>query len=190
MNRLHEHYSIYGAGPLSTADLLALLLSHHNRPVSARTVTAIARLLDAYGMRGLRQVGEHDLVAKGLTSTQAHTLKVVCDLAARFSLPDDEKPLIATVTDAVALLRPFMESLDHEEFRVLVLDTKNQVVAHLLLYQGTVNCCPLRAAEIFRHAIIRNSPRVIVCHNHPSGDSTPSAVIWRKICQEEVYLVR
>jgi DNA repair protein RadC len=58
--------------------------------------------------------------------------------------------------------------------RILVLDTKNRVVENISRYQGTVNSSVLRAAEIYRPAIIRNCPAVIICHNHPSGDPTPS----------------
>src|SRR2546429_10026809 len=58
--------------------------------------------------------------------------------------------------------------------RILILDTKNQVIENISRYQGTVNSSVLRAAEIYRPAVIRNCPAVIVCHNHPSGDPTPS----------------
>ena len=58
--------------------------------------------------------------------------------------------------------------------RIIILDTKNQVVDNINRYQGTVNSSVLRAAEIFRPAIVRNCPGVIICHNHPSGDPTPS----------------
>jgi DNA repair protein RadC len=54
------------------------------------------------------------------------------------------------------------------------LDTKNQVVENISRYQGTVNSSVLRAAEVYRPAVIRNCPGVIICHNHPSGDPTPS----------------
>src|SRR5436309_10316604 len=67
-----------------------------------------------------------------------------------------------------------MTYLDHEQMRILILDTKNQVIDNISRYQGTVNSSVLRAAEIFRPAIIRNCPGLILCHNHPSGDPTPS----------------
>lgn len=63
---------------------------------------------------------------------------------------------------------------NHEEMRILILDTKNHVVENVNRYRGTVNSSVLRAAEVFRPAVIRNCPSVIVCHNHPSGDPTPS----------------
>src|SRR5437762_13359987 len=67
-----------------------------------------------------------------------------------------------------------MTHLDHEQMRILILDTKNQVIENISRYQGTVNSSVLRAAEIFRPAVIRNCPGAIVCHNHPSRDPTPS----------------
>jgi DNA repair protein RadC len=67
-----------------------------------------------------------------------------------------------------------MAFLDHEQMRIMILDTKNQVVENISRYQGTVNSSVLRAAEIYRPAILRNCPAVIICHNHPSGDPTPS----------------
>src|SRR5207244_5597617 len=60
------------------------------------------------------------------------------------------------------------------QMRVRVLETKNAVVESITRYRGTVNGSVLRAAEIFRPAIMRNCPGVIICHNHPSGDPTPS----------------
>src|SRR5258708_35232018 len=57
---------------------------------------------------------------------------------------------------------------------VFVLDTKNGVVANLLLYQGTVNSSVLRISEIFRPAITRKCPSIIICHDHPSGSTEPS----------------
>ncbi|WP_083814653.1 JAB domain-containing protein [Ktedonobacter racemifer] len=57
---------------------------------------------------------------------------------------------------------------------ILVLDTKNRVVEHAKRYKGTVNSSVLRSSEVFRPAVVRNCPHIIVCHNHPSGDPTPS----------------
>ena len=58
--------------------------------------------------------------------------------------------------------------------RILLLDSKGQLVEKVSLYQGTANSSVLRAAEIFRPAVIRNCPALLLCHNHPSGDPTPS----------------
>ncbi len=61
--------------------------------------------------------------------------------------------------------------------RILLLDAKGQMVEKISSYQGTANSSVLRAAEIFRSAIIRNCPGLILCHKHPSGDPTPS-LLW------------
>src|SRR5205807_3793935 len=67
-----------------------------------------------------------------------------------------------------------MMFLDHEEMHILILDTKNQLIELIKRYKGTVNSSVLRSAEIFRPAVVRNCPNIILCHNHPSGDPTPS----------------
>jgi DNA repair protein RadC len=67
-----------------------------------------------------------------------------------------------------------MAYLAQEQLRVLCLDTKNYVVHQQVVYQGTVNTSVVRAAEVFRPAVQRNSPAIVALHNHPSGDPTPS----------------
>ena len=64
--------------------------------------------------------------------------------------------------------------LPQEQLRVICLDTKNYVVHQQVVYQGTVNSSVVRAAEVFRPAVSRNCLSIVVVHNHPSGDPTPS----------------
>ena len=85
-----------------------------------------------------------------------------------------DRPSILDPKDAYKLLQPFMEHLDHEELWVLVLDTRNRLLVAVALYKGTVNSTQTRIAEVFRRAIIENSPSILIVHNHPSGDPTPS----------------
>ena len=75
----------------------------------------------------------------------------------------------------VALLCSDMLDLVQEQLRVILLNTKNDVIDVVTVYQGTVNAASTRTAEILRPAILANTPSVIVVHNHPSGDSTPSS---------------
>ena len=72
------------------------------------------------------------------------------------------------------LLVPFLGRLDHEELWVLNLDTRNRVMNLIKLYQGSVNSSQVRVGEVFRQAITDNAPAIIVAHNHPSGDPSPS----------------
>ena len=78
--------------------------------------------------------------------------------------------------DIARLLQPEMELLQQEELRLLVLDTKHQVLAQTTLYRGSVKASPARVAEVFREAIRRNASAVALAHNHPSGDPAPSRV--------------
>ncbi len=173
MERLKHQLQMYGASTLSTAELLAYLLS--NGHVQSDPLALACKLLNTYGVKRLRNADIAELSSDGLSRTQAQRLGVICELAQRLALVDPgEHPRIVSADDAAALLIPLMVHLEHEEFRVLVLDTKNGVMANVLLYTGTVSSSTLRVAEVFRPAIVRNSPNILVAHNHPSGDSSPS----------------
>ncbi len=76
---------------------------------------------------------------------------------------------IRSPADLAALLMVEMGGLDHEEFRVVCLDTANHVQRIVPLYRGTLNSAPVRVGEVFRPAITLRSASIIVCHNHPSG---------------------
>jgi len=73
------------------------------------------------------------------------------------------------------LLSPEMSALSQEQLRVLTLNTRHGLLGTHLVYQGTVRESPVRPAEVFRPAVVQQAPGVIVAHNHPSGDPTPSA---------------
>jgi DNA repair protein RadC len=83
-------------------------------------------------------------------------------------------PSITSPADVAALLGTEMGALAQEQVRVLLLDTKHRVRACSLIYQGTVNSANIRVAEVVRPAVIANMPAILMVHNHPSGDPTPS----------------
>ena len=86
----------------------------------------------------------------------------------------EEMPTISCPQDVYSLLGPELKALAQEQLRVLLLNTRNQVVGQRTVYQGTVNSSAVRPAEVLRAAVIENAPSIIVSHNHPSGDPTPS----------------
>jgi DNA repair protein RadC len=118
------------------------------------------------------------------TGTKARKRKVEKTLAQIRQLHDQlnteliakptERPSIHSPRDAYEILQPFLGPLDHEELWVMGLDTRNRVMSLVKLYQGSVNSSQVRVGELFRQAIIDNSPSIILCHNHPSGDPAPS----------------
>jgi len=85
-----------------------------------------------------------------------------------------QRPIINSPSDAADLFRPFIGFLDREEMWLCCLDTRNRVKCLVSLYKGTVNSSQVRVAEVFRQAIIENTPSIIIAHNHPSQDVSPS----------------
>lgn len=85
-----------------------------------------------------------------------------------------ERPSIHCPADAANILDYFIGALDHEEMWVVDLDTRNRVMSLIKLYQGSVNSSQVRVSEVFRQAILENAPAILVSHNHPSGDISPS----------------
>ena len=73
-----------------------------------------------------------------------------------------------------------MGLLEQEELWVIGLDTKNRLVFIETVYKGSINTTVVRIGEVLREAVRRNCPNLVLAHNHPSTDPTPSPVIWRK----------
>ena len=100
--------------------------------------------------------------------------------------PTGDLPAINCPEDVRRLLGPEMAPLAQEQLRVLLLNTKNQVMGQRVIYQGNVNSSMIRPAEVFRPAVIEAVPSIIISHNHPSQDPTPSpedAAITRELAQ-------
>ena len=118
-------------------------------------------------------------------------MSLLGELAARYEVairPEgpEEPPSIGSPHDVYRLLGPEMSVLAQEQLRVLLLDTRNNVIGQRVIYQGNVSSSMVRAAEVLRPAVVEAVPGVIVAHNHPSGDPDPSpndVVITRKLKQ-------
>ena len=106
-------------------------------------------------------------------------LALLGELAARYDVafqperPAD-RPQINCPQDVHSLLAPEMGALAQEQLRVLLLNTRNQVMGQRVVYIGNVNSSVVRPAEVLRAAVIESAPSIIIAHNHPSGDPTPS----------------
>lgn len=139
--------------------------------------SAAQGLLAYYGSLGaLRQAETPDLrKTHGLTARQATRLRDALDLATSVLVePRVERPQVTSPRDAARLMLPEMGCLEQEQMRVLLLDTKHQLIATVPLYTGTVAQCQVRVAEMFREAVRRNASALILVHNHPSGVADPS----------------
>ncbi len=173
--RPRERLRNYGPRALSHAELLAIIL--RTGTAQDNVIELAGKLLAKYGgLAGLMRAEFAELCAEhGLGEAKTAQIKAALEIGRRLGVAQpDEKYQIKSPADAAALVMMEMTFLDHEQMRILILDTKNQVVENIQRYQGTVNSSVLRAAEVYRPAILRNCPGVIICHNHPSGDPTPS----------------
>ena len=173
--RPRERLALYGAGTLQTAELIAIILRTGTSRENA--IEMASRLLREHGgLGGLITVDFAQLCQEhGLGTAKAAQLKSALEIGRRVSLLDVvAKPKVARPEDVANLVMLEMAYLAQEQLRVLCLDTKHFVMAQHIVYSGTVNSSVVRAAEVFRHAIARTSTAIIVVHNHPSGDPTPS----------------
>ena len=174
--RPRERLRDFGASALSNAELLAIILrtgAKHESVLSLAT-----RLLSTYrGLVGLARVSFGELCnEKGLGEAKAAQLKAALELGRRLSSTQpEERAVVRSPADIANLLLTEMGLLEQEHMRVLLLNTKNQVLAMPEVYKGNVNSTLVRMGELFRGAVREGCPALIVVHNHPSGDPTPSS---------------
>ncbi len=173
--RPRERLLRHGPGSLSAAELLAILLRIGRRGENALQLAH--RVLQACGgLAGLARTPAYELARiPGVGLAKAAQIQAALELGRRIAAATpEERPQVRSAHDAYLLLAD-MADLEQETLRVLLLDTRGRVLATPTLYVGNVNTTLVRPAEIFREAIRRNAVSLIVAHNHPSGDPTPSA---------------
>lgn len=175
-DRPRERLLDQGASALPSSDLLAIVLRTGNQ---GEMVTALAdRILGRFGgLAGLLRASTSDLCAlHGVGPAKAAEIKAALELGRRLYATggNDGRVQVRSPDDVAHLLQVEMAALDHEELRVVILDTKNRVVTTQTVYRGSVNSSQVRTAEVFKEAVRQNLPALVVVHNHPSGDPTPS----------------
>jgi DNA repair protein RadC len=174
--RPQEKLKLRGAASLSTGELLAIIL---RTGLPGETVVDVAQrlLVNHGGLLGLSRADYGDLCKeRGLGEVKAAKLQACVELARRLALEKpDERLRIQSPEDVAAILSTDMAALDQEELRVVLLNTKNEVLRVVTVYRGSVNAAQIRVAEVFKEAVRQNAPSLVVAHNHPSGDPTPSA---------------
>ena len=175
-DRPRERLEQNGPQSLNTAELLAILLRVGVQGENA--VQLGQRLLQTFdGLAGLHRASFEEVKSqRGIGKAKTATLKAAIELGRRMSmLTPEERPAINSPEDAAALVQYEMAALEQEHLRAILLNTRNQVLDIIELYRGSLNASPVRIAEVFKPAIRRNAASLILVHNHPSGDPTPSA---------------
>lgn len=173
--RPRERLREFGPQSLSNAELLAIILRTGSGNINV--VNLATNLLSRHGgLGGLARLSFADLLKEhGLGEAKASELLATFQLAARLqALQPEEKVTVRSPLDVYLLLGLEMAFLDTEHLRVVLVNTRNQVMAIKEVYKGNVSSAVVRTAELFQEAIRQNAPSIILVHNHPSGDPTPS----------------
>jgi DNA repair protein RadC len=173
--RPRERLAALGPQALSNAELLAILL-RVGVPGENAVQVGQRLLLKFHGLAGLHRAPFHELCEQhGIGEAKAAQLKAAIELGNRLRLEaPEERPAVNSPADAAALVQYEMSALEQEHLRVILLDTRNRVLGIDSVYHGSVNTAQIKVGEIFKTAVRRNAPCLIVVHNHPSGDPTPS----------------
>ena len=174
--RPRERLKERGAAALSDAELVAILLRTGMKGVSAvqmsHQLLREFRSLDELARTPLETIAK----IKGVGETKAIQLKAAFELARRLSGSSQGKPrIVSSPEEAAAVVREDMRVLDREEFRVLLLNTKNALIKKCEVSRGSLNASIVEPREVFKDAIAASAASMILVHNHPSGDPTPSA---------------
>ena len=185
--RPRERLLYAGAGALSSAELMAIIL---RTGVGGQNVLAVAqRLLARFdGLAGISRASVSELTAEhGIGEAKVAQLKAAFELGRRLLVTSPaQHPQVRSPADAAQLLMAEMSLLEQEHLRLVLLDTKNYVLAIPTVYVGSLNTNLIRIGELFRYALRENCAALIVAHNHPSGDPTPSpedVIVTRKIIE-------
>jgi len=173
--RPRERLEKQGAGVLNDAELLAILLRVGIPGTSA--VQMGQRLLTFFeGLEGLQRASFTELcLVEGVGPAKTAQIKAAIELGGRLAKrqPED-RVLITSPQDVADQVQYKMARLEQEELWVLLLDSRNHHLRTEQLYRGSLNSSSVRPAEIFRSGIRHNAAALIIVHNHPSGDPSPS----------------
>lgn len=175
-DRPREKMEAHGASVLSKAELLAILVGSGIPGKSA--VEMMREILNDYNdsLRLLGKATIEDLTRyKGMGKAKAITILAACQLANE-RLKEDLQPRqrIAETSDAFLYFRPRMQDLTVEECHLLMLNNHLEIINSVMLSHGGLVGAAVDLRELLRHAILAQATAVILCHNHPSGNVTPS----------------
>jgi DNA repair protein RadC len=186
--RPRERLASVGARALSPRELLAILIEMGTRASNGRPARSaidlagdlLAHFADGSGSGSLRRIMSSSArevsVVPGIGLAKATKILAAFELGRRAAEETRvERDRLASPRDVYERMRLLMRDLPHEEFHVLLLNTQNHVLRDLQVTRGTLDASLVHPREVFRPAIVEAAAGVILVHNHPSGDPTPSA---------------
>lgn len=163
-----------GIETLSNIELLALLLRTGNKQESVLELSQrIIKEMD--GFQNLTKITYHELITiKGVKQAKAITILAAIEMAKRFSQQTINKSCIKSPKDVYILVRNRFLFEQQEKVMVICLNSRLEVVKEKVVFVGSAELSIISSKEIFKEAFVSNSSRIVLIHNHPSGNPNPS----------------
>lgn len=178
--RPYEKLEMYGEQTLSNSELLAIIIKTGTKEETsvslAQKILKLKNSKNKDDLRFLQEISlEEFMQIKGIGKVKAIQLKAVCELAKRMSKPiNNLKVKIKTTRDVADLLMEELRYEKREKAKVIILNSKNIILKIVDIAYGGTNFAMLDSKDVLTEAVKMQAPKIILVHNHPSGDPTPS----------------
>ncbi|MCL2859937.1 MAG: DNA repair protein RadC [Oscillospiraceae bacterium] len=185
LERPYEKLELYGAEKLSNAELLGIIIKSGTKNETAvslaQRILSIKMTNEKDELRFLHEITiEEFMNIKGIGKVKAIQLKALCELTKRMSAPVHNNNII--IKSTIDIVNLFMEELRYEKreiVKLVALSSKNVILRIINISYGGTNLAVVEPKEVLLEAIKMQAPRIILLHNHPSGDPTPSKEDYR-----------
>ena len=173
--RPREKMIKHGPRTLTDSELLAIILRTGNKKESV--IGLSNKLFKKYNLRSLSRIKITSLKKQlGIGDVKASQIIACFELGKRLAaFKEDKKPIIKNAKDIAKLFLPEMSVLEKEHFKGIYLDSRKRIIKQENIFVGSLNESVVHPREIFKIALDENAAAVIILHNHPSGDPTPSS---------------
>jgi len=168
-----ERFLKHGKEALSDAELMAIIL--RTGTINENVVDVSNRLISEYGLDKLFECSLKELQEiKGIGPSKAMQILAMSELGKRYN--DSKTPIkkIACAEDVFKYFHERLKDKKEEHFYVLMLNTQNNIIGEQLISKGILDASIIHPREVFKPAIKNSASKIILVHNHPSGDSNPS----------------
>jgi DNA repair protein RadC len=173
--RPREKLKLKGKESLSNEELVAIILKTGNKDESVKEL-AIRLVKNLNNIQDLNDITINDLMKiKGIKEAKAITLIAAIELGKRvYFYQDNKKKKITSATEIYEFFKPLIIGLKQEKLFAVFLNTKNEIITYETIFIGTQNKSITHPREIFNRAIKNSAVKIILVHNHPTNDPTPS----------------
>ena len=177
--RPYEKMDMYGAENLSNSELLAIIIKTGTKEktsveLAQQILTINGRQIEK-NLRFLQDVSiEEFMQIKGIGRVKAIQLKAVCELTKRMSRPIESKIKIINTQDVANLLIEELKFERREKVKILILNTKNDLLKIMDISYGSTDLAVIEPKDVLSEPVKMGAPKIILVHNHPSGDPRPS----------------